>query len=132
MPAASIQDLLETIRNDYAKFPQEQTYDIYAENVYFQDPVFRFSGLKRYQLMTRFITTWFKALKLDLQSIEEQGSVITTRWSMSWDAPLPWKPRIVVQGWSELKVNDQQQIVSHIDFWNCSRWDVIQQHFVFH
>jgi hypothetical protein len=48
---------------------------------------------------------------------------------MSWNSPLPWKPRISVSGWSELRLNAEGLIVSHIDYWHCSRLDVIKQHF---
>ena len=51
---------------------------------------------------------------------------------MSWDAPLPWKPRISVTGWSDLTIDDSGElIISHIDYWECTKFDVIQQHFVF-
>jgi hypothetical protein len=49
---------------------------------------------------------------------------------MSWNSPLPWKPHISVSGWSELRLNAQGLIVSHIDYWYCSRLDVIKQHFI--
>jgi hypothetical protein len=121
-------DLVEIVKADYQKFPAAQTYDIYARDVYFQDPVFKFRGLGRYKLMIGFITTWFKALKLELHEIDRIDDTIKTRWTMSWNAPLPWKPRISVDGWSELKLNAENTIVSHVDYWDCSRWDVIKQH----
>lgn len=121
-------DLIEIVKADYAKFPEAQTYDIYAKDVYFKDPVFTFRGLDRYKLMIGFITTWFKALKLELHEINRTDDVIKTRWTMSWNVSLPWKPRISVDGWSELKVSAEDLIVSHIDYWDCSRWDVVKQH----
>ncbi|NET53671.1 MAG: DUF2358 domain-containing protein, partial [Merismopedia sp. SIO2A8] len=44
-------------------------------------------------------------------------------------SPLPWKPRIAIPGWSELKLNAEGLIACHIDHWNISRLDVIKQHF---
>jgi hypothetical protein len=32
-----------------------------------------------------------------------------------------------IPGWSELRLNSQGLIVSHIDYWSCSRWDVLKQ-----
>jgi hypothetical protein len=124
-------DLIPTITADYAKFPAAQTYSIYSPAVYFKDPLYDFRGLERYQKMIGFITTWFKNLKLDLHSIEESGDSLQTRWTMSWDAPLPWKPRISVTGGSELTINTSNLITAHIDYWECSRWAVVQQHFSF-
>jgi len=49
---------------------------------------------------------------------------------LSWNSPLPWKPYISVSGWSELRLNADGLIVSHIDYWYCSRLDVIKQHFI--
>ena len=132
-------DILDIIKADYAKFPEAQTYSIYSEDVYFKDPVYNFRGIKQYQKMIGFITFWFKNLKLDLHDISRNQNLITANWTMSWDAPLPWKPRISVTGWSDLTVDnfgseegDRELIISHIDYWKCSKLDVIKQHFVFH
>jgi len=125
---------LEIVQTDYAKFPEAQTYSIYSEDVYFKDPVYNFRGIKRYQKMIGFITFWFKNLRLDLHEISRAESLIRTRWTMSWDAPLPWKPRISVSGWSDLELEnfgDRELIISHVDYWECTKFDVIKQHFVF-
>jgi len=129
-------NILETVKADYAKFPEAQTYSIYSEDVYFKDPVYSFRGIKQYQKMIGFITFWFKNLKLDLHEISRSDNLIKTRWTMSWDAPLPWKPRISVTGWSDLTVDtspdnssDRELIISHIDYWDCTKFDVIKQHF---
>jgi Uncharacterized conserved protein (DUF2358) len=130
--AANNMNLLETVRLDYSKFPEAQTYAIYDPNVFFKDPVYEFRGLERYQKMIGFITYWFSDLKLELHDIQQIDKIILTQWTMSWNAPLPWKPRISVSGRSELKVGDQELIVAHVDFWNCSKLDVVKQHFRFH
>jgi len=129
-------NILEIVQADYAKFPEAQTYGIYSEDVYFKDPVYNFRGIKQYQRMIGFITFWFKNLKLDLHEISRRDNLIKTRWTMSWDAPLPWKPRISVTGWSDLTVDvfpdnsgDRELIISHIDYWDCTKFDVIKQHF---
>jgi hypothetical protein len=43
--------------------------------------------------------------------------------------PLPWQPRLAIPGKSELKVNQNNLIVSHIDYWHISRWSVLRQNF---
>jgi hypothetical protein len=135
-------NILDIIKTDYAKFPEAQTYSIYDEDVYFKDPVYNFRGIKQYQKMIGFITFWFKNLNLELHDISRNDNLIKARWTMSWDAPLPWKPRISVTGWSDLTVDkfagaldngegDRELIISHIDYWECSKFEVIKQHFQF-
>lgn len=122
-------DIVEIIKTDYQNFPENQTYSIYSENVHFKDPVYDFYGLKRYQKMIAFLKKWFKNLKLDLYKINRNGNQIDTEWTLSWNSPLPWQPFIAVSGRSELKLNENDLIIGHYDYWNCSKWDVIKQHF---
>jgi hypothetical protein len=121
-------DIVEVLRQDYAKFPIDQNYDIYSNDVYFQDPLTRFRGLARYRQTIKFIQTWFKAPRLELAQIDRQGKLITTRWKLSWNTPLPWYPRIEITGRSEMLLNDWDLIISHIDYWDCSPFDVLKQH----
>ncbi|MEH2128925.1 DUF2358 domain-containing protein [Nostoc sp.] len=122
-------DIIEILKEDYQRFPVNQTYSIYAPEVYFQDPMNKFRGVKRYKEMINFIQTWFLNPKMDLHNIQRLGDTITTEWTLSWNTPLPWKPRISIPGWSELGLNSDGLIISHIDYWNCSRLDVAKQHF---
>jgi len=122
-------DIIQILKEDYQRFPVNQTYSIYAKDVYFKDPLNEFRGIERYKQMIGFIKTWFRDPKMDLHEITRSGDTIKTRWTLSWTTPLPWQPRIAIPGWSELKVNGDELIVSHIDYWDCSRWDVVRQHF---
>jgi hypothetical protein len=122
-------DILQILQEDYQRFPVNQTYSIYAKDVYFKDPLNEFRGIDRYKQMIGFIKTWFDDPKMDLHEITRSGDTIRTRWTLRWTTPIPWRPRIAIPGWSELKVNADELIVSHIDYWDCSRWDVVRQHF---
>lgn len=122
-------NLIEIIRSDYQQFPNNQSYNIYAEDVYFKDPLTEFRGLKRYESLIDFIRKWFKDINLELHNIKQVEDTIHTEWTLNWTTPLPWQPRISIPGWSELKINSDQRIISHIDYWHCSRWEVIKQHF---
>jgi hypothetical protein len=122
-------DILEQLRQDYDNFPYDQTYSLYAPDVFFKDPMTQFRGLPRYQQMLGFIEQWFHQAHLELHSIDRQGDRIRTDWTLSWTTPLPWQPRIAISGWSELTLNADGLIASHIDYWHCSRWDVLKQHF---
>lgn len=122
-------DILQILKQDYEIFPVNQTYSIYATDVYFQDPLNKFRGVERFKQTINFIQTWFLNAKMDLHDIQLLGNTIKTEWTLSWNTPLPWKPRISISGWSELKINEIGLIDSHIDYWHCSRLDVLKQHF---
>ncbi|NMF62079.1 DUF2358 domain-containing protein [Brasilonema octagenarum] len=121
-------NLIEILKQDYQRFPDNQTYSVYAQDVYFQDPLNKFRGVEKYKQMIKLIGTWFLNTKMDLHSMNRTGDTIKTEWTLSWNTPLPWKPRISIPGWSELRFNPQGLIVSHIDYWHCSRLDVLKQH----
>ncbi len=125
-------DIVEILRDDYRRFPANQTYSLYAQDIFFQDPLNKFRGIKKYKAMIGFINTFFIAPKMDLQAINRVGDTIKMEWVLSWNTPLPWKPRIAIPGWSELKINDDGLIASHVDYWKCSRLDVVKQHFSKH
>lgn len=120
-------DILEILKEDYRRFPKNQTYSIYAEDVYFEDPVNRFTGVDRYRKMIQFMDTFFQDVHLDLHDISRSGDATDTRWTLSWKAPLPWRPQMAISGRSQLKINAEGLIVSHIDYWDCSRLDVLKQ-----
>jgi len=124
-------NIIEVLKSDYATFPQNQTFSVYREDVFFQDPVFKFRGRDRYQMMIGFIRTFFLNCKMDLHNIQQNDNTIRTDWTLSWNALLPWKPLITVTGWSELTIDSDGLIASHIDYWNCSRLDLLKQYFAF-
>lgn len=123
--------ILDIIKADYQQFPKNQNYDIYDDNVYFKDPLNEFRGCDRYRDMIGFIDRWFGDPRLDLHNIQQSDRQIRTDWTLSWTTPLPWQPRISIDGWSELMLNDQDKVISHIDYWHCSRLDVVKQHLPF-
>jgi hypothetical protein len=123
-------DILQRIREDYQRFPQDPSYDLYAPDVYFKDPMTEFRGIDRYQQMIGFMARFFKNVQLNLHDIQAQNQNIRTDWTLSWTTPLPWQPRITISGWSDLTLNDAGLICSHIDYWQCSKLDVLKQHFV--
>lgn len=121
-------DIIQILKEDYQRFPADQTYSIYAKDVFFKDPLNQFRGIDRYKQMISFINSWFNEVQMDLHEIHRSEDTIKTRWTLNWTTPLPWKPRIAIPGWSELKLNADELISSHIDYWNCSRLDVLRQH----
>ena len=124
-------DIVEALRRDYQNFPKDQTFSLYAEDVFFKDPMTEFRGCDRYQKMIGFIDRWFAEPQLDLHGIDQRDNHIRTDWTLQWTTPLPWKPRIRIRGWSELDLNNQGLIISHLDYWHCSPFDVFKQHLPF-
>ena len=122
-------EILQVLKDDYSHFPADQTYDIYVDNVYFKDPLSQFRGRWLFRSMLKFMQVFFLNCRMDLHTIRQDGDTIRTEWTLSWNTPLPWQPRIAIPGWSELTLNADGLIASQIDYWNCSRLDVLKQHF---
>jgi hypothetical protein len=122
-------DILDILKDDYRRFPANQTYSIYSADVYFKDPLTEFRGIERYREMIGFISKWFRNVKMEVHDISHSGNRIDTEWTLYWTTPLPWNPPIAIPGRSELTLNSEGKIASHIDYWHCSRWDVLRQHF---
>lgn len=126
----SIADVIDRLQEDYQRFPQAQSYDLYAPQVYFKDPMNEFRGVERYRQMIGFIQRWFRRVDMTLHDIRQQGSTtIETRWTLHFSAPLPWQPKISIPGRSELEVSPDGLIISHIDYWDLPRWRVATQLF---
>lgn len=123
-------DILDQIRLDYQRFPDHQSYHLYAEDVYFKDPLNQFRGVDRYRRMIGFISRWFKDIDLQLHEISYVSpSQINTRWTLNWIAPVPWQPSMSIPGRSELGLGKDGNVISHIDYWDCSRLAVLGQLF---
>ena len=124
-------DIVEILKRDYQNFPENQTYQIYADNVYFKDPLNSFKGIKQYQKMIGFLGSFFQDINLELHNIIRQEDKIKTEWTLNMTSPLPWKPLLSIPGWSELELNQDDLIISHIDYWHISRWHLLQQNLFF-
>lgn len=128
MDPQQLETVIETLRQDYSRFPLDQSYHLYAADVYFQDPLNTFRGVDRYRLMIGSLSQWLPQMKLDLHEIRPEGANgILTQWTLSWFVPLPWQPHPRIDGWTEIKLNPQGLIEQHVDGWKCTRWDVVKQ-----
>jgi hypothetical protein len=126
---AAKMDILTSLRQDYDRFPAQPTYSLYSPDVYFKDPMTQFRGVERYRQMIGFIETWFINCHMAVHNIHQDGNAIRTDWTLSWTVPLPWQPHLAISGWSELTLNADGLISQHIDYWHCSRLDVVKQLF---
>ena len=121
--------LIENLKADYARFPVDQSFHLYAQDVYFKDPMTSFKGIQKYQEMIGFIQKYFLDVEMELDEITQNESHIHTRWTLRWTAPFPWKPALAISGTSDLQINEDGLVCSHIDRWDCSRWEVLKQVF---
>ncbi|NJK42004.1 MAG: DUF2358 domain-containing protein [Acaryochloridaceae cyanobacterium SU_2_1] len=122
-------DILARLQQDYDRFPANQSFDLYAADVYFKDPLNQFRGVAKYQEMIGFIQKWFINTHMQVHGLEQQGEIICSRWTLDWQAPLPWRPHMAITGRSELQLDEAGLICSHIDYWDCSRLAVLKQLF---
>lgn len=122
-------DIIETLQQDYRRFPKEQTFEIYVENVFFKDPLNQFWGIDRYKKMIAFLERWFSNIQLDLHKIERENQSIRTDWTLFLTCPLPWKPRLKIAGSSLLELNEEDLIFAHIDYWDDTPAKVFMQIF---
>lgn len=122
-------NLVEILKQDYQRFPENQTFEIYAEDVYFKDPLNEFRGVKKYKAMIKFLSSFFNDIEMEVHNVTTKGTTIKTEWTLNMTSPLPWKPRLSIPGWSELEVSEDNLIASHIDRWYISPWNVLTQNF---
>ncbi|HHP7232101.1 MAG TPA: DUF2358 domain-containing protein [Xenococcaceae cyanobacterium] len=122
-------NIIEIVKQDYQNFPDNQTYSIYAEEVYFEDPLNKFRGVKRYQKMIGFLGSFFQDIVLELHEITQNGQEIRTDWTLNLTPHLPWKPRLSIPGWSELQLNQDNLIIAHCDRWKLHPVQVLFQIF---
>jgi len=122
-------DILEILNRDYQQFPENQTYGIYAEDVYFKDPLNQFKGVDRYKQNIDLIARWFEDIELEVRDLKKVEETIYSEWTLYMNSPLPWKPRLAIPGKSELKLNSDNLIVSHIDYWDIPPFEVLKQNF---
>ncbi|MGB3299675.1 MAG: DUF2358 domain-containing protein [Phormidesmis sp.] len=123
-------NLVEQLKQDYARFPKDQTYSLYAEDVHFKDPMNEFDGADRYRQMIGFIDWFFGDVQMDLHNIEQVNpKLITMQWTLHLKPPVPWPARLSIPGHTELGINENGLIDSHVDYWERSRLNVLKQVF---
>ena len=69
------EQIIEQLKQDYARFPKDQTYSLYAEDVKFKDPMNKFKGVGLFQKMIGFIGWFFGDVQMDLHSRSEERRV---------------------------------------------------------
>ncbi|MBD2543043.1 DUF2358 domain-containing protein [Planktothricoides sp. FACHB-1370] len=127
---ATLQQELPTL------FERDLSYDIYAEDIFFKDPVNTFKGKFNYRIIfwtLRFHgRLFFTELYFDLHNVqqtkpESEPEIILANWTVRGILRLPWKPTLLFNGYSTYKLNHAGLIYEHIDTWDRSPIDILKQ-----
>lgn len=115
-------------------FEQDLSYDIYSQDIDFQDPVNRFKGKFNYRIIfwtLRFHgQLFFTQLTFDLHDLyQEAEDTILADWTVRGILRVPWKAQILFNGQSTYKLNQDGLIYDHQDQWDRRPGEILKQFF---
>ncbi|HEY9597154.1 MAG TPA: DUF2358 domain-containing protein [Cyanophyceae cyanobacterium] len=127
--------VIETLKQDLPTlFEQDISYDIYTNDIYFQDPVNRFKWKFNYRIIfwtLRFhARLFFTEIYFDLHDVKQtETDVIKAYWTVRGTLRLPWKARIFFNGDSTYKLTEEGLIYNHLDTWDREPSEILKQFF---
>jgi len=115
-------------------FEQDISYDIYTQDIYFQDPVNKFKGKLNYRIIfwtLRFHgQLFFTEIHFDLHDVyQAQADTIIANWTVRGTLRVPWKARIFFNGYSTYKLTEEGLIYEHVDRWDRKPSEILRQFF---
>ncbi|MCP6759615.1 MAG: DUF2358 domain-containing protein [Fischerella sp. CENA71] len=132
---AQIEQNIKILRHDLPTlFEKDISYDIYTQNIYFQDPVNKFKGKLNYRIIfwtLRFhARLFFTEIYFDLHDVYQSAEdIILATWTVRGVLRVPWKAHIFFNGYSTYKLNQDALIYEHIDTWDRKPGEILQQFF---
>ncbi|MDF5721833.1 MAG: DUF2358 domain-containing protein [Rhizonema sp. PD37] len=132
---AQINQDIETLKQDLPTlFEKDISYDIYTPDIYFQDPVNKFKGKINYRIIywtLRFhARLFFIKIFFDLHEVNQSAKdTITAKWTVRGILRVPWKAKILFNGSSTYKLNQDGLIYDHLDTWDRKPGEILQQFF---
>jgi hypothetical protein len=130
-----VEQVIKTLKKDLPTlFKKDISYDIYTQDIYFQDPVNKFKGKLNYRIIfwtLRFhAQLFFTNIEFDLHDVNQSAeNIILAKWTVRGVLRLPWKARIFFNGYSTYKLNQSILIYEHIDTWDRKPGEILQQFF---
>ena len=130
-----IESAIETLHTELPNlFETDISYDIYTKDIYFRDPVNTFKGKFGYHIVfwtLRFHgKLFFMSLYFDLHDIKQTASdTILANWTVRGTLRVPWKARILFNGYSTYKLTPEGLIYEHIDTWDRKPAEILKQFF---
>lgn len=130
-----LEQVINTLKHDLPTlFQKDISYDIYTQNIYFQDPVNKFKYKFNYRIIfwtLRFhAQLFFTKIFFDLHEVYQlDKSTILAKWTVRGVLRVPWKAKIFFNGYSTYKFNQENLIYEHIDTWDKKPGEILQQFF---
>lgn len=131
----NMQEIIKTLKHDLPTlFQQDISYDIYSQDIYFRDPVNKFKGKFNYRIIfwtLRFhARLFFTQIYFDLHEVHQADvDTILAKWTVRGILRVPWKARILFNGYSTYKLNSDNLIYEHIDTWDRKPSEILSQFF---
>ncbi|MCC5635124.1 DUF2358 domain-containing protein [Nostoc sp. CHAB 5844] len=129
----AIEQVIQTLKQDLPTlFEKDISYDIYTQNIYFQDPVNKFKYKFNYRIIfwtLRFhAQLFFTQIAFDLHEVYQSAEdTILAKWSVRGVLRVPWKAKIFFNGYSTYKFNSDNLIYEHIDTWDRKPSEILKQ-----
>lgn len=124
---------IETLKNDLPTlFQKDISYDIYTQDIYFQDPVNRFKWKFNYRIIfwtLRFhARLFFTEIFFDVHEIKQtESDIIKVNWTVRGTLRLPWKANLFFNGDSTYKLTEAGLIYNHLDNWDRQPSEILKQ-----
>ena len=128
-----VQRMVETLKEDLPTlFEKDISYNIYTQDIYFQDPVNKFKGKTNYRIIfwtLRFHgQLFFTKIYFELHEVYQTASdTIRANWTVRGILRVPWKARVFFNGYSTYKLNKDGLIYQHIDTWDRKPGEILKQ-----
>lgn len=130
---------IEILKQDLPTlFEEDISYDIYARDIYFTDPVNTFEGKFNYRIIfwtLRFHGgLFFSDLHFDLHEVypSAPGSApesILADWTVRGTLRVPWRAKVFFNGQSTYSLDKRGLIYRHEDTWDRSPKAILKQFF---
>lgn len=130
-----VEEVIERLKWDLPTlFEKDISYDIYTNDIFFKDPVNTFKWKFNYRIIfwtLRFHgRLFFTELYFDLHDVGQTGEdIILANWTVRGVLRLPWQARILFNGYSTYKLNQDGLIYEHIDTWDRKPGEILRQFF---
>jgi hypothetical protein len=113
-------------------FTDDISYDIYSQDIFFRDPVNTFRGKFNYRIIfwtLRFHgRLFFTELYFDVDQVYPASeNTIRAEWTVRGTLRLPWKPKLLFNGYSIYTLNAEALIHQHIDTWDRPPGEILAQ-----
>lgn len=121
---SQVEENIEILKHDLPTlFEKDISYDIYTDDIYFEDPVNKFKWKFNYRIIfwtLRFHAgLFFTDIHFDLHDVYQSNEyTIFAKWTVRGTLRVPWKAKIFFNGHSNYKLNQDGSIYEHIDTWD--------------